>query len=87
MDKEMLAIKSANKVLANKPEVAKVKNEMRNLNRGRDKFYGPNLPVAWGNDILPKGGNGGKGVLDLGVENENENEDEDSPSEDVSVTL
>ena len=85
MDKEMLAIKSANKMLASKPEVAKVKNEMRNLDRGRDKFYGPNLPVAWGNDVLPipKGG-ACKGVVDLGVD---ENESEDSPSEDVSGTL
>ena len=52
MEKEMQAIESSKKTLLEKPAVARVKIEKIISDKGRDKFYGPNLPVIWGEDLI-----------------------------------
>ena len=64
MEKEMQAIESSKKTLLEKPAVARVKIEKIISDKGRDKFYGPNLPVIWGEDLI---GNTQKKGSRLGV--------------------
>ena len=91
MEKEMRAIESSKKTLLEKPDVARVKIEKMISEKGREKFYGPNLPVMWGEDLMvntdKKGpgvrlGKRGHGDGDSGVDREDDGED--SPIEDVS---
>ena len=53
MAKEMEVQNSIRSKLLEKPAVARVKAEKVLAEKGRDKFYGPNLLVAWGDELLP----------------------------------
>ena len=87
MAKEMEVQNSIRSKLLEKPAVARVHAEKVLAEKGRDKFYGPNLPVAWGDDLLPdrkeilekQGKRKGKVVND----DDSDDDSEDSPTEDV----
>jgi hypothetical protein len=80
MDREMQALASTRKSMAGKPGVLRIMTEREAQQRDRDQFYGPNLPVAWGEDLVPPKNKKGSVLLDF-----NDDDDaEDSPTEDVS---
>ena len=81
MDREMQALASTRKSKAEKPGVLRVMTEREAQERDRDQFYGPNLPVAWGEDLVPPKGNKGSVLLDF---EDVDDDAEDSPTEDVS---
>ena len=80
MDREMQALASTRKSKAEKPGVLRVMTEREAQERDRDQFYGPNLPVAWGEDLVPQKGKKGSALLDF----DDDDDAEDSPTEDVS---
>ena len=81
MEQQMQAIASTKKSMIDKPSVMRVITNRMIQEKDRDQFYGPNLPVAWGNDLVPPRMKKLAGISDL----ENEDDDaEDSPTEDVS---
>lgn len=77
MEQQMQAIASTKKSMIGKPSVMRVITNRIIQEKDRDQFYGPNLPVAWGNDVVPPKMKKLAGISDL------ENDD-DSPTEDVS---
>jgi hypothetical protein len=79
MDREMQALASTRKSMAGKPGVLRVMTEREAQERDRVQFYGPNLPVAWGEDLVPPKGKKGSVLLDF-----DDDDAEDSPTEDVS---
>jgi hypothetical protein len=80
MDREMQALASTRKSMAGKPGVLRIMTEREAQERDRDQFYGPNLPVAWGEDLVPPKGKKGSVLLDF----DDDEDAEDSPTEDVS---
>ena len=53
MAKEVQFQESVRSKLLEKPAVARACAEKLLAEKGRDKFYGPNLPVAWGDELMP----------------------------------
>jgi hypothetical protein len=60
MTQEMKAKKSIQNVLIEKPNVARVYAQKSMEEKNRDKFYGPNLQVIWGENATSRGGGGVK---------------------------
>jgi hypothetical protein len=81
MDREMQALASTRKSMAGKPGVLRVMTEREAQERDRDQFYGPNLPVAWGEDLVPPKCKKGSVLLDF---DDDGDDAEHSPTEDVS---
>lgn len=82
MEQQMQAIASTKKSMIGKPSVMRVITNRIIQENDRDQFYGPNLPVAWGNDLVPPRNKKLGGISDLEGDDDNA---EDSPTEDVSL--
>lgn len=74
MEQQMQAIASTRKGMIGKPSVMRVITNRILQEKDRDQFYGPNLPVAWGNDLVPP----------RDKKDDDDDDAEDSPTEDVS---
>ena len=82
MEQQMQAYHSSRKSMAGKPGVLAVMTKREAQDRDRDRFYGPNLPVAWVEDSVPRRAKKGSGVLDF--EGNDDDDADESPTEEVS---
>lgn len=77
MTQEMVTKKAIKNILIEKPSIARIYAEKIMEGKNREKYYGPNLPVIWGEDSFGRRGG------EIANEEEDMNRGDESPTEEV----